>query len=132
MCTVNNKTYRCPLEITIDLIGGKWKCVILWHLRKRTLRFSELKRRLPGVTQKMLTQQLRDLERNNLVIRKVYPVVPPKVEYSLTNESKDFVSILNSMYKWGILYSTEHSIEVDTSLQETIIKKEKLLKCQSL
>ena len=127
MCTANDKIYRCPLELTVDLMAGKWKCVILWHLRKGHLRFSELKRRLPGVTQKMLTQQLRNLEYNNLVIRKVYPVVPPKVEYYLTDESKNFISILDNMYKWGIFYSTEHNIEIDTSLQETIIKKEKSL-----
>lgn len=124
MSKVDDKIYRCPLELAIDLIGGKWKCVILWHLRKGCLRFSELKRRLPGITQKMLTQQLRDLEANGLVDRKVYPVVPPKVEYSLTESSQEFLSALKTMYKWGKYYSSEHGVEVDTSLIESMLKSE--------
>lgn len=126
MSGASDKIYRCPLELSIDLIGGKWKCVILWHLRKGPLRFSQLKRRLPGVTQKMLTQQLRDLEDNGLINREVYPVIPPKVEYSLTEVGKTFVPVLKSMYKWGRNYSDEFEVEIDTTLQETIIKEEAL------
>jgi len=128
MSAASEKIYRCPLELSIDLIGGKWKCVILWHLRKGALRFSQLKRRLPGVTQKMLTQQLRDLEDNGLIFREVFPVVPPKVEYSLTEVGKTFVPVLRSMYKWGRSYSNEFEVEIDTTLQETIIKEELLKK----
>ena len=124
MTVASDKTYRCPLELSIDLIGGKWKCVILWHLRKGKLRFSQLKKRLPGVTQKMLTQQLRDLEENGLIHREVYPVVPPKVEYSLTDEGKVFLPVLKSMYKWGSSYSDKYHVEIDTTLQETILKEE--------
>jgi DNA-binding HxlR family transcriptional regulator len=124
LTVASDKTYRCPLELSIDLIGGKWKCVILWHLRKGTLRFSQLKKRLPGVTQKMLTQQLRDLEENGLIHREVYPVVPPKVEYSLTDEGKVFLPVLKSMYKWGSSYSDKYHVEIDTTLQETILKEE--------
>ncbi len=124
----DEKVYRCPLELSIDLIGGKWKSVILWHLRNGALRFSQLKRRLPGITQKMLTQQLRDLEDNGLVHRKVYPVVPPKVEYSLTDEGYSFVPVLKSMYKWGRNYSDRFDVDIDTTLQETIIKEEQMLK----
>lgn len=124
MSSTSDKIYRCPLELSIDLIGGKWKCVILWHLRKGELRFSQLKKRLPGVTQKMLTQQLRDLEENGLIHREVYPVVPPKVEYSLTDEGRVFVPVLKSMYKWGRSYSDKYNVEIDTTLQETLLKEE--------
>ncbi|MBA5851624.1 helix-turn-helix transcriptional regulator [Clostridium sp. cel8] len=97
-----NKNYTCTFEITIDLIGGKWKPLIIWHLgSKGTQRFSQLRRLIPQVTQKMLTQQLRELESDNLVNRKVYPQVPPKVEYSLTNLGKTLMPILSMMCKWG-------------------------------
>ena len=72
-------TFSCPVEATLDLIGGKYKALILWHLIDNTLRFNEIGKLIPKATPKMLTQQLRELENDNLVIRKVYPVVPPKV-----------------------------------------------------
>lgn len=106
-CTLNmkNKEYSCTFEIAIDLIGGKWKPIIIWHLgTKGTKRFSELKRLLPKITQKMLTQQLRELESDNLIIRKVYPEVPPKVEYSLTDMGETLIPILRMMCKWGEEY----------------------------
>ena len=99
--TVEEKKYRCPVEITLDVIGGKWKSLILWHLKHKVLRFSELQRRLPRITQKMLTQQLRDLEQDGLVYRQVYPEVPPRVEYSLTDLGHSVVPILDQMYQWG-------------------------------
>lgn len=100
-----NKNYTCTFEITIDLIGGKWKPLIIWHLgSKGTKRFSELKKMIPKVTQKMLTQQLRELEADNLVHREVYPQVPPKVEYSLTDLGKSLMPILSMMCKWGEEY----------------------------
>lgn len=102
------KEYKCSMELTLDLIGGKWKVLILWHLRNKVLRFSELKKELPNITQKMLTQQLRELENNNLVFRKVYPQVPPKVEYSLTSSGKNIIPILDSMCNWGMQYLNEH------------------------
>ena len=97
-----NKNYTCTFEITIDLIGGKWKPIIIWHLgRKGTQRFTELKKLIPQITQKMLTQQLRELEMDNLVNRKIYAQVPPKVEYSLTNLGESLMPILSMMCKWG-------------------------------
>lgn len=93
--------YRCPVELTLEIIGGKWKALILWHLSYKTLRCSQLKRRLPRVTQKMLTQQLRELERDGVVHRKVYPQVPPKVEYSLTELGSSVVPLLQQMCEWG-------------------------------
>ena len=97
-----NKNYTCTFEITMDLIGGKWKPIIIWHLgTKGTLRFNEIRKLLPQITQKMLTQQLRELEADNLVARRVYPQVPPKVEYSLTELGETLMPILSMMCTWG-------------------------------
>lgn len=93
--------YRCPVELTLEIIGGKWKALILWHLSYKTLRFSQLKRRLSRVTQKMLTQQLRELEQDGMVHREVYPEVPPRVEYSLTELGVSVVPVLQTMCDWG-------------------------------
>lgn len=92
---------HCPVSATLKLIGGKYKALILWHLVGETLRFSQLKRLVAGATPKMLTQQLRELEADGLVTRKVYPVVPPKVEYSLTEKGASLQPILEAMYSWG-------------------------------
>ena len=92
---------KCPAEITLEVIGGRWKVPILWNLFQGTRRFSELRRALDGVTQKMLTQQLRELESQGIVTRKVYPQVPPKVEYSLTNDGKTLKPVVEAMCKWG-------------------------------
>ena len=99
-----NKEYRCNVSVTLDIIGGKWKSLILWQLSFKTLRFSQLQRRLTKVTQKMLTQQLRELERDGLISRKVYAEVPPRVEYSLTTRGESVVPILKLMYQWGEEY----------------------------
>jgi len=95
------KHYRCGVAVTLEVIGGKWKSLILWHLKNKTLRFSQLQRRLTKVTQKMLTQQLRDLERDGLVHRQVYAEVPPRVEYSLTDRGLSVIPILDQMCVWG-------------------------------
>ena len=76
--------YNCSLELAMELVGGKWKLVLLWHLLSGTKRFSEIKRKLGDITQKMLTLQLRELEAAGLLTRTVYPGIPPHVEYSLT------------------------------------------------
>jgi len=94
---------HCPVEATLDLIGGKYKALILWHLSEGTLRFSELQKRITA-TAKMLTQQLRELENDQLVHRQVYPVIPPKVEYSLTDLGKSLMPILVAMRDWGADY----------------------------
>ena len=95
----------CPMILVHRILSGKWKILILWYLSNETLRFSELKRKLPDTTQKMLTNQLRSLEEDNLIFRKVYPVIPPKVEYGLTDIGKKIVPLLESMYAYGIEYS---------------------------
>lgn len=97
-------TFNCPIEATIDLIGGKYKVLILWHLIDSTLRFNQISKLIPHATPKMLTQQLRELEKDNLIVRKVYPVVPPKVEYSLSTFGKSIIPILDAMCNWGDTY----------------------------
>ncbi len=94
----------CPIGLAISIIGGKWKLPILYYLREETLRFSELKKKLPQVTQKMLTQQLRELESDKMVSRKVYAQVPPKVEYSSTPHARNLEPILDSLCAWGQEY----------------------------
>jgi DNA-binding HxlR family transcriptional regulator len=94
----------CPVTTTLSVIGGKWKPIILWIIRDEKKRFGEIKRLIPSITQKMLTQQLRELERDDIIHRKVYPVVPPKVEYSLTDYGHSLTHILNAMAKWGEMH----------------------------
>ena len=95
---------HCPVSATLNLVGGKYKALILWHLAERSLRFSELNRLIPGATAKMLTQQLREMEAQSLIHREVYPVVPPKVEYSLTELGKSLMPVLVAMRDWGAEY----------------------------
>ena len=95
---------HCPVEATLELIGGKYKALILWHLSEHALRFSQLRKLIHGVTPKMLTQQLRELEANELIHREVFPVIPPKVEYSLTETGKSLVPILVAIRDWGTEY----------------------------
>ncbi|HID45510.1 MAG TPA: transcriptional regulator [Chromatiaceae bacterium] len=103
----NRRTYcefGCPVEATLDVIGGKWKCVILFHLLSGTKRFNELRRLMPEVTQRMLTRQLRELESDQIIERTVYPEVPPKVEYSLTDFGRTLEPILKMLQQWGFDY----------------------------
>ena len=108
--------YNCPVDATINMIGGKYKSLILWHLIDATLRFGELRRLIPQATPKMLTQQLRELEEDNLIARTVYPVVPPKVEYALTDLGKSIRPILSAMYDWGADYLTQNGVQVNCSM----------------
>ena len=99
---------NCPVKLTADVIGGKWKPSILFYLEGGTLRFGELQRLIPGMTKKMLTQHLRDLERDEIVHRKIYAEVPPKVEYSLTRHGQSLKPILKLMSAWGIKHRTRY------------------------
>ena len=92
---------KCPAEFTLAMIGGRWKIPIIFHLLAGRQRFSELSRALKGVTQKMLTQQLREMERNGLVERKIYAQVPPKVEYALTELGRSLFPVVDAMCQWG-------------------------------
>ena len=95
---------NCPVEATLELIGGKYKALILWHLSESSLRFSQLRKLIKTATPKMPTQQLRELEANDLVHREVFPVVPPHVEYSLTEVGRSLMPILVAMRDWGAEY----------------------------
>lgn len=106
---VNND--RCPVEATLELIGGKYKVLILWHLSESTLRFSELKKEITAATPKMLTQQLRELESQSLIRREVFPVIPPRVEYSLTDLGKSLMPVLMAMRDWGADYLRTKDVE---------------------
>ncbi|MBA3925951.1 winged helix-turn-helix transcriptional regulator [Listeria rustica] len=92
----------CRVDDALGIIVGKWKpLILLLLLHEGTMRFSELKRRVPNITQKMLTSQLRDLEKEDIIVRKVYPQVPPKVEYSISEYGRSLEPILNAMHEWG-------------------------------
>ena len=93
--------YYCPVKLTADIIGGKWKPLILFYLEGGTRRFGELQKLISGMTKKMLTQHLRELERDGIIHREVYAVVPPKVEYSLTKHGESLKPILKLMSAWG-------------------------------
>ncbi|QTD43181.1 helix-turn-helix domain-containing protein [Sporosarcina sp. Te-1] len=98
---------QCKVEEALGILVGKWKPIILLHLfNEGTLRFSELKRLMPGITQKMLTKQLRELEEEDIVDRNVFPEVPPRVEYSISEYGKSLQTVLNTMHEWG----TAHAI----------------------
>ena len=113
------KANICPVGATLDLIGGKYKALILWHLSEGILRFSELKKVVPGATAKMLTQQLRELESDALIHREVYPVIPPKVEYSLTDLGYSLMPILVAMRDWGAEYLRSKDQEPCCFMMET-------------
>ena len=116
---------NCPVESTLELIGGKYKALILWHLSDSTLRFSELRKAISGATAKMLTQQLRELETQNLVHREVFPVIPPKVEYSLTDLGRSLLPILVAMRDWGANYLKTKNLEPNCFMmkQDPMIQK---------
>jgi DNA-binding HxlR family transcriptional regulator len=113
-------TFRCPVEACLEVIGGKWKAVILFHLLGGTKRFNELRRLLPNVTQRMLTRQLRELEKDELVERRVYPEVPPKVEYSLSEFGRTVEPILRMLQKWGMEYLGQISANKQFSTQQDV------------
>lgn len=98
---------NCPVKATMEVIGGKWKPIILYYLKDGTQRFGELQRLIPNITKKMLTQQLRELERDEIIERKVFHQVPPKVEYSLAKYGKSLKPVLEAMAAWG----SEHRLK---------------------
>lgn len=98
---------KCPMVLVQNIVGGKWKILILWYLNYSKLRFGDLQRKLPTVSQKVLSRQLKSLEEDNIINRKVYPVVPPKVEYNLTDVGKKLIPILEMMHEFGAEYLEE-------------------------
>jgi DNA-binding HxlR family transcriptional regulator len=105
--------YRCSMEVTADLICGEWKLMILCNLVDGTMRFNELQKRLPGISHRVLAKQLRQLETDGLVIRKVYPEVPSRVEYSLTDLGTSLDPILEQLFFWGRRYAQQFQLTVD-------------------
>lgn len=104
--------YICSLGLTIDLIGGKWKLMILWYLINGPKRFTELKKSIPNITQKILTEQLRELEDTSIISRKVYAAIPPKVEYSMTRYGESLIPIIDSLCTWSKTYAAENNIKI--------------------
>jgi DNA-binding HxlR family transcriptional regulator len=101
-----DKQYNCYFELTLDIVGGKWKPIILYYISiNKVARHSELERFIPSINERMLTRQLCELEEDKLINRKVYPVVPPKVEYTLTEHGETLIPILESLVKWGTGYA---------------------------
>lgn len=112
-------TSNCPVSATLDLIGGKYKTLILWHLAENKLRFSQLTKLIPVATAKMLTQQLREMEAQDLIHREVYPVVPPKVEYSLTELGRSLMPVLIAMRDWGFAYLQSKNIQSNCFMMDS-------------
>lgn len=100
----DSKVDKCPVETALDVLAGKWKILILWYLKSETKRFNELQKLLPRTTQKMLIQKLRELEDDGIIHREVYPIVPPKVEYSLTEYGETLKPIIKQLYLWGEIH----------------------------
>lgn len=107
---------HCPVATTLNLIGGKYKALILWHLADKTLRFSELQKMIRTATPRVLTHQLRELEEQKLILRTVYAVVPPKVEYSMTALGKSLIPVLTQMRDWGASYMRSKDIEPNCAM----------------
>ncbi|MFB6280103.1 MAG: winged helix-turn-helix transcriptional regulator [Salinibacter sp.] len=106
----DTQDFHCPIEATLSVIGGKWTPLVLWHLRDETLRFGELRRKIPDITKKMLSQRLQELEDEGLIHREAYAEVPPRVEYSLTEFGQTLRPVLESMCEWGNTY-LDHAAE---------------------
>lgn len=117
MKILGNKPYRCAFELTLEIIGGKWKLLIIYFLAGRgMLRFGELRRCLPEVSERMLVKQLRELERDKIIHRDIHQAVPPRVDYSLTEAGKTLIPIMNSLRDWGDAYDLnvyQHADKVD-------------------
>lgn len=114
---LKGKEYRCFFELTLSIIGGKWKPVILFHIAQEgVMRFGELRKSIPDITQRMLTKQLRELEADGLICRKVYRQVPPKVEYRLKTPAIKLIPILLQMRAWGVEYE-------NSQIHESVVGK---------
>ncbi|WP_400243308.1 winged helix-turn-helix transcriptional regulator [Niallia sp. JL1B1071] len=120
---MENKKYNISVEATLEVIGGKWKCVILCHLTHGKKRTSELKRLMPNITQKMLTQQLRELEEDGVINRIIYQQIPPKVEYELSDYGKSLEHILNALCLWGDTHITKIYGDKSLVLEDSVLNQ---------
>ena len=107
----DHRIYYTPVEFAMERIGGTWKMPILWRLKDKVMRFGELKKSMPKITDKMLTSQLRELEAHGFISRKVYPVVPPKVEYRITDRGNQSIPIINTLREYGLRLMDEENID---------------------
>ena len=119
---LNGQEFHCAMDVTMNYIGGKWKTVVLWYLRKDKKRFSELRRLIPNITEKMLSLQLKDLENDGIVSRKIYAEVPPKVEYFLTDFGKSLVPMLEEIARWGRNLAEAKGKMIDKEIRKTTKK----------
>ena len=118
----DHKMFYNPVEFALKYIGGTWKMPILWRLNKATMRYGELKKTLPHITHKMLSSQLKDLEESGLISKKIYAVVPPKTEYSITEEGKKAIPVIETIRDYGMALMKQRGIEVVH--KETVKKKD--------
>lgn len=110
---MQNRVYYCPVEVTMEVIGGKWTAVILAHLKEAPRRFSELRRLIPHISEKMLTQRLRALETQGIVSRQVLADTPPHVEYDLTVAGRSLGPALQALYDWGQTWADQHDLVIE-------------------
>jgi DNA-binding HxlR family transcriptional regulator len=115
---MGGKSFHCAMDITMDYVGGKWKTVVLWYLKNGKKRFGELNRLIPQITEKMLSIQLKQLEKSGLVSRKVYPEVPLRVEYGLTPLGKSLIPVLDAIAKWGRMMSDSRGKTVEVGREK--------------
>jgi len=107
----DNKVYYNPVEFALDFIGGTYKMPIIWRLNQKTMRYGELKKTLPHISHKTLSSQLRELEKSGLIVRKVYAVVPPKVEYSISKEGKKAIPVVETIRNYGLALMKTHGVK---------------------
>lgn len=106
-----SKNYHCQFELTLDIIGGKWKPLVLFYIAmNKNIRYGELRRAIPNINERMLTRQLRELEKDHLVHREIYKEVPPRVEYSLTSDGESIMPIIKNLHLWGVDYNKKYKI----------------------
>jgi DNA-binding HxlR family transcriptional regulator len=120
---LSGREFHCAMDVTMNYIGGKWKTVVLWYLRKDKKRFNELRKLIPNITEKMLSLQLKDLEKDGIIKRKVYPEVPPRVEYYLTDFGKTLIPMLEEIARWGRNLAETKGKIIDK--EKRILKKSK-------
>ncbi len=107
---ISCSNYQCEIELTLEILSGKWKALLIWNLHLHTvLRYNEFRKLIPSITQKMLTQQLKDLEKYGILSRRVYPSVPPMVEYTLTQTGQELIPIMEAMDQWGKKYVKQYA-----------------------
>ncbi len=114
---ISCSNYQCEIELTLEILSGKWKALIIWNLHLHDIiRYNEFRRLIPSITQKMLTQQLKELEKYGIISRKVHPSVPPAVEYALTETGQELIPIMESMDRWGKKYVKEYHKAAENAL----------------